>query len=248
MEELSSDPAFNATMSEAFTGTIMDGDGYANSSHMGAGDVSLVAAALARDLSPVISELVAAAPPEVALPVEVAPQVPLELVTGIGNDALVIHIAQDAYQGDAQYSVRVDGKAIGETFTANALHKAGTFDILTLYGDWNTGSHDVKVTLLNDAWGGTSDTDRNLYVESASFNGVAITGAVQGIWDDTSGAFSFTEAATVNPESVTETPTINPEPVLVRQDIDWDATSTAVMAHFNDTGSWGNISDFYVWR
>ena len=248
MEELSSDPAFNATMSEAFTGTIMDGDGYANSSHMGAGDVSLVAAALARDLSPVISELVAAAPPEVALPVEVAPEVPLELVTGMGNDALVLYISQDAYQGDAQYSVRVDGKAIGETFTANALHKAGTFDILTLYGDWNTGSHDVKVMLLNDAWGGTSDTDRNLYVESASFNGVAITGAVQGIWDDTSGAFSFTAAATVNPEPVIETPTINPEPVLVSRDIDWDATSTAVMAHFNDTGSWGNISDFYVWR
>jgi hypothetical protein len=249
MEVLTADPTFHATMSEAFDGTVMNGDGYANSSHMGEGDVSLVAAALARDLAPVVSTLTAAALPEAETPVDVTPDVPYLLVAGAGSDALVLHVAQDAYQGDAQYSVHVDGTAIGGTFTASALHKAGTFDTLTLHGEWGPGSHQVEVALLNDAWGGTSDTDRNLYVESTSFNGAAVTGAVQGIWDDTSGVFSFTETGTLAPTPTTEAPVIvEPKPALDSQTIDWDATSAAVMAHFNDTGSWGNGSEFYVWH
>ena len=148
MEALASDPSFNATMSDAFTGTVMDGDGYANSSHMGEGDVSLVAAALSRTLSPVLSQLTMAPLPVVIPPPEVAPQAPKSSVAGAGSDVLVLHVAQDAYQGDAQYSVRVDGQAFGETFIAGALHDAGLFDTLTLYGNWGTGSDDVEITLL----------------------------------------------------------------------------------------------------
>ncbi len=249
MEALASDPSFNATMSDAFTGTVMDGDGYANSSHMGEGDVSLVAAALSRSLSPVLSQLTAAPLPEVIPPPEVAPQVPKSSVVGAGSDVLVLHVAQDAYQGDAQYSVRVDGQAFGETFIAGALHDAGLFDTLTLYGNWGTGSHDVEITLLNDAWGGTPDADRNLYVGNAMFNGVAIMDAARSIWDETSARFTFTAAGSSGPAPVSEAPgVISQTPMVPSRELDWDATSAAVVAHFNETGSWGIISDFYVFR
>src|SRR5206468_351785 len=43
---------------------------------------------------------------------------------GTGPDKLVLNISQDAYQGDAQYTVSVDGKQVGGTLTAHAAHGA----------------------------------------------------------------------------------------------------------------------------
>jgi hypothetical protein len=249
MAALASDPWFNATMSDAFTGTVMDGDGYANSSHMGEGDVSLVAAALSRSLLPILSQLTGTPRPEVIPPPDISPQTPRSLVAGAGSDVLVLHVAQDAYQGNAQYSVRVDGQAFGETFVAGARHDAGLFDTLTLYGNWGTGSHDVEITLLNDAWGGTPNADRNLYVGTAIFNSVTIMDAARSIWDETSARFTFTAAGSSGPAPVSEAPGgISQTPMAPSRELDWDATSAAVVAHFNETGSWGIISDFYVFR
>jgi hypothetical protein len=87
----------------------------------------------------------------------------------------VLKISQDAYQGDAQYAVYVDGKQVGATFTAKALHNSGQFDTLEVKGDWGVGNHNVSVKLLNDLYGGSATTDRNLYVESATYNGAAVT-------------------------------------------------------------------------
>ncbi len=42
-----------------------------------------------------------------------------------GSDTLVLKVTQDAYQGDAQYAVYVDGKQVGGTLTAKALHDSG---------------------------------------------------------------------------------------------------------------------------
>lgn len=249
MEALASDPSFNATMSDAFTGTVMDGDGYANSSHMGEGDVSLVAAALSRSLSPVLSHLTVAPLPEVIPPPDVAPQAPKSLVAGAGSDVLTLHVAQDAYQGDARYSVRVDGQDFGKTFIAGALHDTGLFDTLTLYGDWGTGSHDVEITLLNDAWGGTPDADRNLYVGNAIFNGVTISNAARSIWDENSAQITFTANGGSGLAPVSEASGVVGEtPMVPSRELDWDATSAAVVAHYNETGSWGTISDFFVYR
>ncbi len=46
-------------------------------------------------------------------------------------------------------------------------------------GNWATGNHTATVTFLNDDWGGTATTDRNLYVDSAIYNGTAVVGATQ---------------------------------------------------------------------
>jgi hypothetical protein len=88
---------------------------------------------------------------------------------GIGADSLVLKLSQDAYQGNAQYSVFVDGKQIGGTLTAGALHGSGIEDTLTIKGDWSTGDHKLTVRFLNDTAG--AGGDRNLYVEDGSFNG-----------------------------------------------------------------------------
>ncbi|MBL6454699.1 family 16 glycosylhydrolase [Belnapia sp. T6] len=89
---------------------------------------------------------------------------------GSGADRLVLKISQDAYDGDAQYTIAIDGQQIGDVLTAHSLHGQGS-DTVTLHGDWGNAQHRVTVTFLNDAWGGSWDADRNLHVDSVSYNG-----------------------------------------------------------------------------
>jgi hypothetical protein len=44
-------------------------------------------------------------------------------------------------------------------------------------GNFGSGPHDVGVSFVNDAWGGTPTTDRNLYVNSVSFDSHSYGGA-----------------------------------------------------------------------
>jgi len=125
-------------------------------------------------------------------------KLPVSLSVGTGSDTLVLRIAQDHYQGDAQYTVSIDGRQIGGTFTASALHSVGAADTLTLKGDWAAGAHRVEVRFLNDAWGGTATADRNLYVESATYNGKAVSGADLDLMSAGTAAFSFTEVSTTS--------------------------------------------------
>jgi hypothetical protein len=70
---------------------------------------------------------------------------------GSGSDTLMLKITQDAYQGDSQYAVFVDGKQIGGTFTAKALHNSGQYDTLEIKGDWGRGQpHGWRGAPLND--------------------------------------------------------------------------------------------------
>ncbi len=92
---------------------------------------------------------------------------------GSGPDSVLLKISQDAYLGNAQYKVLLDGVQVGGTLTASALHGQGS-DSVTLHGSFGAGAHSVSVVFLNDAWGGTAATDRNLYFEAASYNGAAL--------------------------------------------------------------------------
>jgi uncharacterized protein YkwD len=138
--------------------------------------------------------------PQTPIPIPPPPapmtKLPVSLSAGTGSDTLVIKIAQDHYQGDAQYTISIDGRQIGGTFTASALHSAGAADTLTLKGEWAAGAHRVEVKFLNDAWGGTATTDRNLYVEGATYNGQAVSGADLNLTSTGTKTFGFTEANT----------------------------------------------------
>lgn len=121
---------------------------------------------------------------------------PAQLSAGSGADSLVLHISQDAWQGSAQYAVSVDGRQVGGTFTAAALHTAAVgdaTDTLTLRGDWTTGTHHVEVRFLNDLYGGSAATDRNLYVEGASYDGRAVAGAQAPLYSPGSASFAVTD-------------------------------------------------------
>jgi hypothetical protein len=86
--------------------------------------------------------------------------------------------------------VLVDGAQIGGIQTAHASHSAGQSDHLSVQGNWGSGTHDASVVFLNDAWGGTPTTDRNLYLDGATVNGVAVNGAQHALMGD--GAYHFT--------------------------------------------------------
>ena len=88
-----------------------------------------------------------------------------------GADILTLGVSEDAYQGDAQYNVYVDGKQVGGTMTTSASHAAGQSQTVNLAGSWGAGGHTVGVVFLNDAYGGSPNLNRNLYVDSLGFNG-----------------------------------------------------------------------------
>jgi hypothetical protein len=132
---------------------------------------------------------------------------------GNGSDELVLQISQDFYLENAQYRVTVDGVQYGGTLEAASLHGSGQSDTLTISGDWQAGLHVVSVTLLNDAWGGTADTDlnlndyydatagidRNLYLDSATYNGLAVQNSTATLLNGDPVDFTFTEPGPILP-------------------------------------------------
>ena len=100
---------------------------------------------------------------------------------GSGTDSLVLAVSEDAYQGDARYTVSVDGKQVGGTLTATASHAAGAANTVTVSGNWGVGNHAVSVNFLNDAYDGTSSTDRNLYVNGVTYDGAAVADGARSL-------------------------------------------------------------------
>jgi hypothetical protein len=95
---------------------------------------------------------------------------------------IVVHLSEDAWMGDAQYIIAVDGVQVGGVRTETALHSQGQSEAVVLPGPYAAGPHTVTITFLNDAYGGTSQTDRNLYVDGVDFLGTSYAGAV--LWSN----------------------------------------------------------------
>ena len=128
-------------------------------------------------------------------------------VTTIGSGAgsITLGVSEDAYQGDAQFTVSVDGTQIGGTQTATASHAAGKSQVFNVLGAFGAGPHSVSVNFLNDAWGGTAATDRNLYVDSFTAGGV--TKSV-GLALMAPGSQSFTTPSVIGPATLGSNPTL----------------------------------------
>jgi Ca2+-binding RTX toxin-like protein len=128
---------------------------------------------------------------------------------GSGAHTLVLNLSEDAWQGDAQAVVTVDGQQVAGPLTVTASHSAGADQTFTINGDWAPGTHQIGVTFINDAWGGTPQMDRNLYVDGASFDGHTVSGAAQPLYTpDATDSFTVTEAGSPAPA-----PTPAPSPV-----------------------------------
>ncbi|MCJ2017985.1 hypothetical protein MKK84_11195 [Methylobacterium sp. E-065] len=96
--------------------------------------------------------------------------------TGTGDNTLVVRVSGDHYQGDPQFQVYVDGKAVGDPQSVPAVHTQGQWQDITLNGDCSpTSAHNVEVRFLNDAYDGsfnfTGGHDKNLYVSSITLDG-----------------------------------------------------------------------------
>jgi hypothetical protein len=106
---------------------------------------------------------------------------PVQYELGSGPDTLVLEVSQDFFWGNARYIVSVDGQQFAGIFAARALHDSGERDTVILHGDWGPGAHEVTVTMVNDLWvDGVGD--RNVYVNSATYNGGPTSEALGDIW------------------------------------------------------------------
>ena len=115
----------------------------------------------------------------------------LNFLVGQAAHDLSLNVSEDAYQGDALFTVSVDGKQIGGTDTATALRSQGasqSFDLGMFAG--GPTAHDIAVTFLNDAYGGTPSTDRNLYVNSIQIDGQSLPGTSAPLTGDGTQHFS----------------------------------------------------------
>ncbi len=97
---------------------------------------------------------------------------PAPVKIGSGPDAIDLFISEDAWQGDAQFTIAVDGVQFGGAQTATALHGAGPDQEFSVLGTFGTDPHIVTVDFLNDAYGGTPASDRNLYVQQIESGGI----------------------------------------------------------------------------
>lgn len=89
-----------------------------------------------------------------------------------GKSTIKLRVSEDAWQGDAQFRLVVDGKQVGGDHTVTAKHGAGAWQEIVVEGDFGSaGPQKVEVKFVNDAWGGTPTTDRNLYVDWIEVNG-----------------------------------------------------------------------------
>ncbi len=111
------------------------------------------------------------------------------VTTGSGPDSLVLQISENAWangdkisdaKGDAEFTVSINGVQQGGMFTAVAPHATSDGvtvssnpgeQTFTFNGYFGNGAHTVAVTFINDAYAGTPTTDRNLYVDSVTYNG-----------------------------------------------------------------------------
>ncbi|MGK7871120.1 carbohydrate-binding domain-containing protein, partial [Falsiroseomonas sp. E2-1-a20] len=159
-------------------------------------------------------------PPATPALVAPAPEKPVIVTPApdpVKLDVLKIGIAQDAWQGDARYTISLDGKQIGGERVAKASAAKGEMDIITLTGDFNDSVHKLGVTFLNDLWGGTAKTDRNLYVEKLILNDIDLKKSADLLINGTA-KFEFKAAAEAVPAA-----TIGSGPDVLRVALSQDA-------------------------
>jgi beta-glucanase (GH16 family) len=86
-------------------------------------------------------------------------------------DTLTLNISEDNWNGDAKFIVDVNGERVGGHYSSSVLHASGDAGVVLLTGNWGSGVQDVQVRFINDAYGGTASTDRNLYINSIAYDG-----------------------------------------------------------------------------
>ena len=131
---------------------------------------------------------------------------------------LVLSLSEDAWQGDAQFTISIDGQQVGGVRTATASHAAGQSQAFAIDTTLSAGTHQVGITFVNDAWGGTASTDRNLFLNAATYNGQSVAGSTAALFSNGTASFSLTAtnqtAPVTSPVTLTSAPAPAPFPVV----------------------------------
>jgi len=99
-------------------------------------------------------------------------------------DQLSILLSGDSYQGAPRFMATIDGETLTPSpLAVSAVRGAGT-QSFAFTGNWGSGGHDVEISFVNDLWGGTPDTDRNVYVEQVYFNGTSVMTYYESLFSD----------------------------------------------------------------
>ena len=174
------------------------------------------------------------APPVVPV-VPVVPVAAPTVVLGSGADTLALLMSEDAYQGDAQFIVTVDGQQIGGVQTAVASHAAGAGQAFDVLGDFAAGVNVATVTFINDDYAGTPSTDRNLYVNAATINGQTIAGSTITI--DADGPASFVFSLAPPPSVISISADSSSAPAHAGQVVSFDLTLSQAVSVSTAGGS-----------
>ncbi len=143
---------------------------------------------------------------------------PAAVSFGTGADTLTLGMSEDPYQGDAQFTVSVDGTQVGGTFTTSAIEWQGQTQPFVLHGSWGNGPHTVSIAYINDQIGppdarGTYDSvDRNLFINSVSYDGTTVTSAPYGLFNNGSHSFSVPTTTASPPPPPPPPPTVTASP------------------------------------
>jgi len=131
---------------------------------------------------------------------------------------LRLGVSGDAYNGTPHFQLFLDGNELGGIRTTAASHALGEREFLDLQGSVTGASQVLTVRFLDDAWGGSAATDRNLYVDSLSLNGISLnkSAALERNGDV---ELSFSTAGTFaspapSPEPAVSTPPVITAPVV----------------------------------
>ncbi|WP_439576648.1 carbohydrate-binding domain-containing protein [Elioraea sp.] len=122
------------------------------------------------------------APPPSTAPLQVAPifflapvaeLTPKTVELGEGADQVVVRLNQSWFDGSAEYVVLVDGVQLDGVQVASALRAKNETDTLIIRGEFDANTT-IAIRFTNDAYYGNTSADRNLFIQSATFNGLAV--------------------------------------------------------------------------
>src|SRR5262245_20924186 len=114
------------------------------------------------------------------------------------NSTIVVLASADLYLGAPQFQLQVDGQPVGSVQTVTAVHRQGAWQEFTFTSNFgSSGPSKIEVVYLNDLWGGSVDTDRNLYIDKITVNSTVYETEKVAVYDRTSGA-DLTGTETMN--------------------------------------------------
>jgi hypothetical protein len=145
--------------------------------------------------SPPASAPLPPAPPPIDVAPPTPPMAPPELD---GRSVIRVGLSQDAYEGNAQFQIMLNGKPLGEVLESSGSRSNGDIHYVEYVVDVPVGENDITVRFLNDHFGGRADRDRNLYVESIEVNGESV-GEAEALFWNRDASFRFKQAAAPQP-------------------------------------------------